>query len=60
MTSYSVRHGSDVMLTVDGQVGIRLEPSDRLMLARSGAAIRLVQPAGNRFFKVLREKLKWG
>ncbi|PYV20012.1 MAG: NAD(+) kinase [Acidobacteria bacterium] len=56
----TLRHGSDVMLTVDGQVGIRLEPSDRLMLARSGAAIRLVQPAGNRFFKVLREKLKWG
>jgi len=58
--SVTLRHGSDVMLTVDGQVGIPLEPLDRLTVERSRATIRLVQPAGSKFFKTLREKLKWG
>jgi NAD+ kinase len=58
--SVTLLHGSDVMLTVDGQVGIPLEALDRLTVERSRATIRLVQPAGSKFFKTLREKLKWG
>ena len=53
-------HGSDVMLTVDGQVGMPLEQHDCLKLQKAGPVIRLVQVRGNTFFKVLREKLKWG
>jgi NAD+ kinase len=52
--------GSEVMLTVDGQVGMPLEPQDCLKLQKAGPVIRLVQVRGNTFFKVLREKLKWG
>lgn len=55
-----MRHGTDMMLTVDGQVGMPLEASDLLRIRKSQAVIRLVQPAGNTFFKLLREKLKWG
>jgi len=55
-----LRHGSDVMLTVDGQVGVPLLPEDQLHIRKAGPMIRLVQPAGSTFFKVLREKLKWG
>jgi len=56
----TLRHGTEVMLTVDGQVGMPLEPGDILRARKSTSVIRLVQPAGNIFFKVLREKLKWG
>jgi NAD+ kinase len=52
--------GSDVMLTVDGQVGMLLEQQDCLKVQKAGPVIRLVQVRGNTFFKVLREKLKWG
>jgi NAD+ kinase len=52
--------GSDVMLTVDGQTGLSLEPGDRLLIRKSSAVVRLVQPEGNTFFALLREKLKWG
>ncbi|NWG14166.1 MAG: NAD(+)/NADH kinase [Acidobacteria bacterium] len=52
--------GADVMLTVDGQVGIPLEPMDHLAVRKAAYAIRMVQPAGSTFFSLLRAKLKWG
>jgi NAD+ kinase len=55
-----LRHGSDMMLTVDGLVGMSLQPDDVLKIGKANSSIRLVQPAGSTFFKLLREKLKWG
>jgi NAD+ kinase len=55
-----LRHGADVMLTVDGQVGMPLEPQDCLKIRRAESAMQLVLPFGNTFFKLLREKLRWG
>jgi NAD+ kinase len=55
-----LHRGGDVMLTVDGQVGITLEPLDRLAIAKGAPNVRVVQPAGSTFFALLREKLKWG
>jgi NAD+ kinase len=52
--------GNDVMLTVDGQVGMTLEPGDRLAVRKAESSVRLVQPAGSTFFALLREKMKWG
>ncbi len=52
--------GNDVMLTVDGQVGVTLEPGDRLAVRKAESCVRLVQPAGSTFFSLLREKMKWG
>jgi NAD+ kinase len=54
-----LRHGKDVMLTVDGQVGAPMSQGDRLTIRKSESTIRFIQSPGNTFFKTLREKLKW-
>jgi NAD+ kinase len=55
-----LRRGADVMLTVDGQVGKPLQPQDYLRIRRAESTLKLVLPFGNNFFKLLREKLRWG
>jgi NAD+ kinase len=55
-----LRRGADVMLTVDGQVGMPLLQQDCLRIRRAQSTLRLVLPFGNTFFKLLREKLRWG
>ena len=50
----------DVYVTVDGQVGLRLEMDDHLVVQKSGVAVKLVAPADKNYFDVLRGKLKWG
>jgi len=55
-----LRRGADVMLTVDGQVGMSLEPQDCLRVRRAESMLSLVLPFGHNFFKLLREKLRWG
>jgi NAD+ kinase len=54
-----LRHGGDVMLTVDGQVGMPLTQGDCIKFQKAGSAIRLIQATDSTFFKLLREKLKW-
>jgi NAD+ kinase len=56
----SLRRGNDVMLTVDGQVGMPLQEQDCLKISRAQSALRLVLPFGSTFFDLLREKLRWG
>ena len=58
--SVCLHRGTDVMLTVDGQVGMPLSPKDCLRICRAGSTLRLVLPFGKTFFKLLREKLRWG
>jgi NAD+ kinase len=55
-----LRRGADVMLTVDGQVGMPLKQQDCLRIRRAQSTLRLVMPFGNNFFELLREKLRWG
>ncbi len=55
-----LRHGSDVMLTVDGQVGMPLQQQDSLCIHRAQTTVKLALPFGSTFFKLLREKLRWG
>lgn len=55
-----LRRGTDAMLTVDGQVGTPLEPMDCIRVCRAQFTLQLVMPFGNTFFKLLREKLRWG
>ena len=50
----------DVHITVDGQVGMRLEVNDKITVERSPMAVKLVAPADKNYFDVLRGKLKWG
>jgi NAD+ kinase len=55
-----LRHGTDVMLTVDGQVGVPLQSQDFLVVRRAQSTLKLALPFGSTFFKLLREKLRWG
>lgn len=50
----------DVYVTVDGQVGLKLEMDDHLTVQKSEVAVKLVAPADKNYFDVLRGKLKWG
>lgn len=48
------------ILTVDGQAGVELAAGDRVEVAPSDDAVRLVQFLDQSFFSVLRRKLRWG
>jgi NAD+ kinase len=54
-----LRHGGDVMLTVDGQVGMPLMEGDRMRFEKAGSTLRTIQATDATFFGLLREKLKW-
>lgn len=54
------RGGEDLVLTVDGQVAINLQPADRITVRRSQTTFNLVRPTNRNYFEVLRTKLKWG
>jgi NAD+ kinase len=55
-----MHRGADVMLTLDGQVGMPLQPKDSLIVRRAQSTLKLVLPFGSTFFKLLREKMRWG
>jgi NAD+ kinase len=55
-----LHRGNDVMLTVDGQVGMPLQEQDCIRISRSRLPLRLILPSDNTFFDLLREKLHWG
>jgi NAD+ kinase len=56
----TLRTAQDVVLSVDGQVGLALGERDTVEVGQSSARIRLVRLAQRHFFSVLRTKLKWG
>ncbi len=51
--------GQEVVLTLDGQVGLRLEPGDTVEIVRHDTPVRLVKSPARSYFDVLRQKLKW-
>jgi NAD+ kinase len=50
----------EVYTTVDGQVGLKMQPGDLLTIVKSKVAVKLIAPADRNYFDVLRGKLKWG
>ncbi len=50
----------EVMVTVDGQVGVNLKQGDTVEVVKAAARIRLVRFPQKDFFSVLRTKLMWG
>jgi len=50
----------EVYVTVDGQVGLKLELDDHLTIEKSDRVVQLIAPPGKDYFDVLRGKLKWG
>jgi NAD+ kinase len=49
----------ELLLTVDGQVQLRLLVGDEVEVRRSPRTVQLASPRGHTYFGILREKLKW-
>jgi len=49
-----------VYLTIDGQRGVPLQPTDILRVRRGDQELQLIQPPKKPYFEILRSKLKWG
>jgi len=49
-----------VYLTLDGQRGVPLEPTDIVRVTRAQEQLQLIQPPKKPYFEILRNKLKWG
>lgn len=52
--------GEDVMLTVDGQIGLMLKVNDLVEVKKSPSPAKLVVLGKVSYFDILREKLNWG
>jgi NAD+ kinase len=50
----------EVVLTLDGQVGVPIKPEHRVLIRKSRTTFKIVQPTNRNYFEVLREKLRWG
>ncbi|MHB1421488.1 MAG: NAD(+)/NADH kinase [Bacillota bacterium] len=51
---------ADVMLTIDGQHGFKLEKDDEITITRAACSTRLIRLKGRSFYEVMREKLREG
>jgi NAD+ kinase len=51
---------ADVIVTFDGQYGVRLSPGDLVHIRRAKRPLRLLRTSSRTYFEMLREKLKWG
>jgi NAD+ kinase len=56
----TIQSDQEIMLTVDGQVGVGLRERDVVDVVKAQAPMRLVRFPQKDFFSVLRTKLKWG
>jgi len=49
-----------VYMTLDGQIGFELGPTDRVLITKSEHKVTFVRPPRKTYFEVLRSKLRWG
>jgi NAD+ kinase len=49
----------EVILTLDGQIGLALEPGDTVEVSRNETPVRLIKSPSQSYFDILRKKLKW-
>ena len=52
--------GQEVFLTLDGQVGFKMELHDRVEVKKGEGFVRLIKSPARGYFEVLRQKLMWG
>jgi NAD+ kinase len=50
----------EVFLTLDGQVGFKMQPHDRVEVKRGKGFVMLIKSPSRGYFEVLRQKLMWG
>lgn len=51
---------SDLLVTIDGQIGVPLGEGDVVEITKAARELRLLHLSSRTHFDVLREKLKWG
>ncbi len=56
----TIQSDQEIMLTVDGQVGVGLRERDVVEIVKAVPRMRLIRFPHKDFFTVLRSKLKWG
>ncbi len=54
-----VSAAGELLLTIDGQVQVRMQVGDEIEIRKSPHVVQLVSPIGQTYFDVLRQKLKW-
>jgi NAD+ kinase len=50
---------SDIMLTCDGQVGLKIDERDTIMICKSPSPVQMITLPDQNYFDVLEAKLKW-
>ncbi|MBI3326309.1 MAG: NAD(+)/NADH kinase [Nitrospinae bacterium] len=55
-----VKENEDVLVTLDGQVGVALRYRDVVEIRKAETRLKLIQCPGKNYFEILRTKLKWG
>jgi NAD+ kinase len=53
-------HEPDTYLTLDGQIGIRLNTGDIIEVKRADSTVKLIKSPYRDFFAILKTKLMWG
>ena len=51
---------AQAMVTFDGQTSETLEPGDVVEVSRAAHPLTLIHPTGYSYFRILRDKLRWG
>jgi len=55
-----VKENEDVLVTLDGQVGVALRYRDVVEIRKAETRLKLIKCPGKNYFEILRTKLKWG
>ncbi|BBO69183.1 NAD kinase [Desulfosarcina alkanivorans] len=50
---------SDIMLTCDGQVGLKIDERDTIVISKSPNPVQMITMPDQNYFDVLKAKLKW-
>jgi NAD+ kinase len=50
---------SDMMLTCDGQVGLKIDHRDTIIISKSPTPVQMITLADQNYFDVLKAKLRW-
>jgi NAD+ kinase len=54
-----VSAAGELLLTIDGQVQVRMLVGDEIEVRKSACRVRMLTPTGQGYFDVLRQKLNW-
>jgi NAD+ kinase len=55
-----VKENEDVLVTLDGQVGVALRYRDVIEIRKADTRLKLIECPWRNYFEILRTKLKWG